>query len=199
MPCRELVDFEHIQDVFLPFNAVSTKNECIQDRNWITGRTLVDGRTLWFNILDKKGNTILGNICCADKFFFAYSGKKYAWINNIRLKPEFKKSKNVKKFSKKWDKKYIEHGISAIGLNAIEDGIIAWHRLGFEYRNITDKTILIAHFADYLNEVKNIVLENIDLKQVDSSYFFDEIHGDFTQWIKTRGFDTKIPMIRRLG
>lgn len=198
MPCRDLMKFENLKEIFTPYLAVSVKEECLSNRYWLTDRNYVDSKNIRFNLLTKKGETILGNICCADKDFFAYQGKKYAWINNIRLKPELKMKQTVKKFSKKWDKKYIENEISAIALEAIDDGIIAWHRLGFEYQNATDKVILKALFADYVNETKGLELDIIDLQKVDSSYFFDEKLGSFTQWLNSKDSTRKMPMIRRL-
>lgn len=195
MSCEQL-DFKELRSVFEPYNMVVVHEDCINERNWLTNRHNVISQNVRYNILDASNGTILGNHCCAEKSFFTYDGKKFVWIHNIRLKDDLKVKGLVRGFARNWNKKYIKEGFSGIALDAIRDGVVAWYRLGFNYKNSTDLTTITGYFADYLKEIKDIELDDIDLKTIDIEMFFDK-KQNFTDWLsKERSID-KIPMIRR--
>jgi hypothetical protein len=68
---------------------------------------------------------------------------------------------------------YKQNGFKTIILKAINDGVVVWKKLGFEFDNITDEKIIIKQFNIYLREIKGILDKKfVNIKQVPKDYFF---------------------------
>ncbi len=140
--------------------------------------------------LTKDGNELLKHCCIHNEYILNSSSEKYVVLHNIRLKDDIKNTEeNIgKKIINRNKTIYKESGFKKIILKAVEDGIIAWRRIGFEFDNIIDEKVILKSFNRYLKVVKNIdkPKKYRNIKLIEKELLFDE-DKNFTDWLKEEG------------
>lgn len=196
MSCRGLLDIEEFKSIYTPYNVFIEKDECVNEKCWHL-KTFVDKKALRYKLT--SGNpplSVLGNECCAENRFYKIAEEAIVSIESINLNPSIRGKKNMKKFLFSGDQVYRAHGYKTMILSAIRDGMVAWHRMGFEYYSPTDKMKVFNEFRRYYQEINNAECPYKSLRDAKTKDFF---HTDktFTQWLEEKNY-YGIRMIRRI-
>ena len=132
-----------------------------------------------------KNNSDVLQHCCIHNEYFLIENEKTVKLHNITIKNTLRRDRLAKKIIYKNKEIYKQNGFKSIVLKAINDGVVVWKKLGFEFDNITDEKIVIKQFNIYLREIKGINEKFVNIKQVPKDYFFDE-SINFTDWLSSK-------------
>lgn len=189
MACNSIISDENIKEAFNTDNIKASfmkATYCERD----------DIKTAFIDI-EKNGKKLLEH-CCIHKEYIKDIDYKFVKLQGIRIKTNLRNSGISKKIIKRNIKIYRKENFKCIKLNAIQDGMIVWSKLGFKFDNIKDERTILRYFRDYLNEIKKIKNKGYtSIKSIDSSDFFDS-KINFTDWLSENTKLYGLPMTMEL-
>lgn len=194
--CKKLLDTKEFKSIYIPYQVQIVHDICVNEKCWYL-RSFVDQKSIRYKLTTGTPPlSVLGNECCAENRFYKTAQEAIVSIESINLSPSIRGKKNMKKFLFSGDQIYRSHGYKTMILSAIRDGMVAWHRMGFEYYSPTDKMKVFNEFRRYYQEMNDVECPYKSLRDAKTKDFF---HTDktFTQWLEERNY-YGIRMIRRI-
>jgi len=135
--------------------------------------------------LTKDNDEILQH-CCIHNEYIIMKNEKIVKLNNITIKDTLRRKKIVKNLLYKNKEVYKANGFKKIMFKAINDGVIVWKKLGFEFDNLTDEKIILKQFHIYLRTVKAITNKRYTkMEHILKTLFFDD-DINFTDWLSSK-------------
>mgnify|MGYP000541244059 FL=1 len=149
MGSDSLLNIDEFKKIYEPYGVLIEKDEYVNDKCWYIN-DYVDQKLLRFKLTDgNPPESILGNECCAENRYYESKEERIVSIESINLHPDkIRGKKKMKLFIHKSNEVYNAHGYKKIVLKAIEDGIVAWYRMGFEYYQAFEEYEDLPHFME---------------------------------------------------
>lgn len=197
LTCEKLLDINEFKTIYTPFDINIERNQCVQDKCWYLD-TNIEQKLVRYKIITKDlpPVSVLGNECCAENRFYKTPNEGIVSIESINLHPNIRGKKNMKKFLHSGDQIYRAHGYKMIVLKAIKDGIVAWHRMGFDYFRDADRMKIFNEFRKYYKAMNGVACPHKSLKEAKSEDFHN-VNQTFSDWLNDKGF-YGIRMLRRI-
>ena len=188
MGSDSLLNIDDFKKIYEPYGVLIEKDEYVNDKCWYIN-DYVDQKLLRFKLTDgNPPESILGNECCAENRYYESKEERIVSIESINLHPDkIRGKKKMKLFIHKSNEVYNAHGYKKIVLKAIEDGIVAWYRMGFEYYSSLDGMKIFNEFRLYYKEINSIDCPYKSLREAKTNDF-KHSSKSFTEWLKEKNY-----------
>jgi len=133
---------------------------------------------------------------------------KVALHQTFFLKEEYQRNGIADSFFMKEKSIYLDNGFKEIHLDAVEDGIIAWRSLGYEYLDENTEVNLMLKWYEYfyttfediaISKRKYIAHKTKNFKQVLRKYKVPNDRITFPEWLRSQSLVTSEPMFYKLN
>ena len=188
MGSDRLLNIDEFKKIYSPYDVNIEKDEYVDDKCWYIN-DYVNQKLIRFKLTSgTPPESMLGNECCAENRYYEYAGEKIISIESINLHPiKMRGKKKMRLFMNKSNDIYKSHGYKKMVLKAIEDGMVAWHRMGFEYFSKFDEMKIFREFRLYYNSVNGFECTYKSLREAKAEDFKHSTKS-FTEWLKEKNF-----------